>query len=127
MIDRQTLIDAAKAATGLSDFGDDWFMPNLDKLIGYINAEAGLLAPTGGPVDRLVQALSERLKLVQLLKDTPEILDEKVDVAGAAARLDGTKMIGRSFFRALFPDAEHASERLGVIFVKSLIAVRGAK
>lgn len=51
----------------------------------------------------------------------------KVDFAGAAARLDGTKMISRSYFRALFPDAEHSSERLALVFVKSLIATRGAE
>lgn len=52
---------------------------------------------------------------------------KRVDFAGAAARMDGTLMISRSFFRALFPDAEHSSERLGVIFVKSMIATRKAE
>jgi Methyltransferase domain len=51
---------------------------------------------------------------------------KRVDFGGAAGRLDGTKMISRSFFRSLFPDAAHSSERLGLIFVKSLIAIRGA-
>jgi hypothetical protein len=51
---------------------------------------------------------------------------KKVDFAGAAARLDGTKMISRQFFRELFPDAQHSSERLGLVFVKSLIATSGA-
>lgn len=50
----------------------------------------------------------------------------RVDQRGAAMRLDGTKMIGRTFFRALFPDAVHTSERLAFVFVKSLIATRGA-
>ena len=50
----------------------------------------------------------------------------RVDERGAAIRLDGTKMIGRTFFGALFPDAVHTSERLALVFVKSLIATRGA-
>ncbi|ANK14049.1 hypothetical protein A9D12_02845 [Erythrobacter neustonensis] len=50
----------------------------------------------------------------------------RVDERGAAMRLDGTKMIGRIFFGALFPDAVHTSERLALVFVSSLIAARGA-
>jgi hypothetical protein len=50
----------------------------------------------------------------------------RVDHRGAATRLDGPKMIERTFFRALFPDAVHTSERLALVFVKSLIAMRGA-
>jgi hypothetical protein len=48
----------------------------------------------------------------------------RVDHRGAAMWLDDTKMIGRTFFRALFPDAVHTSERLALVFVKSLIAMR---
>lgn len=51
-------------------------------------------------------------------------VSKRVDYHGAAMRLDGTKMISRAFFRALFPEATHSSERLAWFFVKSLIAIR---
>lgn len=47
-----------------------------------------------------------------------------VDFRKAAERLDGMRMISRGFFDRLFPDAEHKSKRVGLIFVKSLIATR---
>lgn len=84
------LLDAARAATGLGDFGDPWFMVPLEKLVACINAEAGLLAPTGGPVDRIVYALMDRLVLTDLIRRRPEILDEKIEVAGAILGLPRT-------------------------------------
>lgn len=90
MITTAGLIDAARTATGLADFGDDWFMTPLAKLVAFVNEEAGLLASAGGPVDRITAALMDRLKLVQLLKDRPQILDENIEVAGAIIGLPRT-------------------------------------
>lgn len=51
---------------------------------------------------------------------------DKVEFPLAAQRIDGTRMISRRFFRHLFPDGDHFSERIALVFVKSLIAIRGA-
>lgn len=48
----------------------------------------------------------------------------KTDFAGAVERIDDCRMIGQATMRALFPDARHSAERFGVVFKKSLIAVR---
>lgn len=90
MISANALIAEARTATGLSDFGDDWFFRPLDALVGFVNAEAGLKAPAGGPVDRILAALIDRLKLVDLLKRKPAILDERIEVAGAIIGLPRT-------------------------------------
>lgn len=49
---------------------------------------------------------------------------DRTDFAGAGERIDDCQMIGQSTMRALFPDAQHSAERFGLIFKKSLIAVR---
>jgi hypothetical protein len=90
MITSSALIDTARTATGLSDFGDMWFVEPLEKLIGFINAEAGLVSPTGGPIDRIVYALMDRLALTAMLKAKPEILQEEIEVAGAIIGLPRT-------------------------------------
>ena len=38
------LLDRAIRATGLSDFGDPWFLQPLRDVVAMINAEAGLLS-----------------------------------------------------------------------------------
>ncbi len=90
MITSAGLVDAARSATGLSDFGDEWFMEPLEALIGFINEEAGLTSSSGGPIDRIVYALMDRLALTALLKSRPEILDEDIQVAGAIIGLPRT-------------------------------------
>lgn len=52
-------------------------------------------------------------------------LAPRTDLAGAMGRLDDTRMISRTMFRAFFPDAEHHSERF-FLLTKSLIAVRSS-
>lgn len=84
------LMDVAKRRTGLHDFGDDWFMDPLEALVGFINREAGLQQADGGPVERIIAALTDRLKLTQLLKDQPAILDEDIQVAGVIVGLPRT-------------------------------------
>jgi len=51
-------------------------------------------------------------------------LAKKSDFGGAVSRMDGCRMISRSYMREIFPDAKHSSERFGVLFAKSLIATR---
>lgn len=88
-IETKTLLEKAQAATGLSDFGDPWFLAPLEKLVGQINAEAGLLQD-GGHIDRIVYALMDRLVVTDLVRRRPEILDEEIDVAGAIIGLPRT-------------------------------------
>jgi len=54
----------------------------------------------------------------------PVGLVTRMDFAGAASLLDDSRMIGHRTMRALFPDAHHTAERFGLIFKKSLIAMR---
>ena len=89
MIETPALLEKARAATGLSDFGDPWFMVPLEKLVASINAEAGLLFE-GGHIDRIVYALMDRLVVTDLIRRRPEILDEEINVAGAIIGLPRT-------------------------------------
>ena len=83
------LLARARAATGLDDFGDDWFLVPLERLVAGINAEAGL-RHDGGHIDRIVYALMDRLVVTDLIRRHPEILDEKIDVAAAIIGLPRT-------------------------------------
>lgn len=85
-----SLLEQAREATSLSDFGDDWFMIPLSKLVEYVNAEAGLIAPDAGAGQRIQSALSDRLRMVQYLKDYPEAHDEPISVACAIIGLPRT-------------------------------------
>ncbi len=86
----ERLMDEARSHSGLDDFGDPWFREPLEVLVGAINAEAGLVSAETQPVQRIRQALADRLRLVALLKRQPEILDEEVRVAGAILGLPRT-------------------------------------
>lgn len=83
------LLAKARAATGLEDFGDDWFLVPLEKLVASINAEAGLLHD-GGHIDRIVYALMDRLVVTDLIRRRPEILAEEINVAAAIIGLPRT-------------------------------------
>ena len=89
-LSRDALLQQARDTTGLDDFGDTWFFAPLDKLIEFVNAEAGLIAPDAGAGFRIQSALSDRLRLVQYFKDHPEALDEKIEVACAIIGLPRT-------------------------------------
>ena len=51
-------------------------------------------------------------------------LAKKGNADGALKRMDECRMVSRRMMRAFFPDAEHSNERFGLIFAKSLIAIR---
>ncbi len=76
------LIDQARKQTGLTDFGDLWFMEPLHALVGFINREAGLTSADAPPVQYTVRMLADRLKLMEFIKRNPDVLKEKVHVAG---------------------------------------------
>ena len=91
------LLAEARAETGLDDFGDDWFLAPLARLVEEINASAGLTSPESSAGVRIRSALSDRLKLVQYFKDHPKAADERVELACAIVGLPrtGSTMVHR--------------------------------
>ncbi len=75
-LDVGRMIAAARRRTGLSDFGDEWFLEPLEMLVESINTEARL-TPLGVTIQRarIVSALAVRLRAEKLLGEHPEILD----------------------------------------------------
>jgi Sulfotransferase family len=79
-LEPDALMDAAVAKTGLSDFGADTFREPLDVLCAAFRTEAGLSGP--GVVSNhalLVQLLSNRLLIQDLLQRHPEIHDVRIE------------------------------------------------
>ena len=75
-LDVDTMVAAARKKTGLSDFGDNWFLEPLHVLVDSINSEADL-TPLGRWIQRqrLQGALATRLGVEALLRRHPEIRD----------------------------------------------------
>src|SRR5277367_3619046 len=98
-----TLLNEAKKQAGLSDFGDLWFLEPMGKLLDSIHKEAKLspagVANQGG---RIVHGLVSRLRLQDAIKRNPEILDEKVIVAGTIVGLPRT---GSTMFHRMLSNA----------------------
>ena len=86
----EDLLAQARAAADLEDFGDDWFMEPLSRLVDETNADAGLIAPDAGAGQRILGALMDRLGLVQYFKDHPEAADETIEPACAIVGLPRT-------------------------------------
>lgn len=70
------LMANARRKSGLDDYGDPWFRQPLSVLVDAINQQANL-TPLGKLIqkNRLEAALVVRLRVQQLLKEHPEILD----------------------------------------------------
>ena len=75
-LDVDRMMAAARRRTGLSDFGDAWFLEPLEVLVHSINHEARL-TPVGMRIQRsrIVSALCTRLRAERLLREHPGILD----------------------------------------------------
>ncbi len=73
------LLAAARASTGLDDFGGETWRPHFDVLVGALRREARLTL-AGRIVARteLLRALRQRLLLHELWTDDPTILDEPI-------------------------------------------------
>ncbi len=75
-LDVDSMVAKARRKTGLSSFGDDWFMEPLSVLVRSIDEEADLTL-----LGRLIQrrriegALATRLRVEELLRRRPEIRD----------------------------------------------------
>lgn len=80
-LETNRLLDAARRKTGLSDFGDDSFVPALEVLVDSINDEAEL-TPTGRLIQksRLIGALVHRLRIEEVIRQHPEI--ESMELPG---------------------------------------------
>jgi Sulfotransferase family len=97
VLEVQTLLNQVRAATGLTDFGDTWFLTPLEKLIEHVNRDAGLLSPESSAGARIQSALADRLKLIQYFKDHQEAAEEKIELACAIIGLPrtGSTMVHR--------------------------------
>ena len=71
-LDVDRMIAAARRKTGLSHFGDEWFLEPLEVLVRSINDEARL-TPLGTRIQhsRIVSALAIRLRAEELLREKP--------------------------------------------------------
>jgi hypothetical protein len=78
-LDPDDLLDAARAGTGLDDFGGDTWRPHFDVLVDALASEARLTL-AGRIVARteLVRSLRQRLLLCAQWRDDPSILDEPI-------------------------------------------------
>ncbi len=89
--DRDTLMQEARDATGLTDFGNPWMLENLGALIPILNSEAELTEVGAAGAQAMINtALVNRLRHVDLIKRHPEILEEEVDVAAVVVGLPRT-------------------------------------
>ena len=98
-----SLLAEARTQAGLSDFGDLWFLEPMGKLLDSIHKEAKL-SPAGvaGQSARMVHGLVSRLRLQDAITRNPEILDEKVTVAGTIVGLPRT---GSTMFHRMLSNA----------------------
>ena len=79
-LDRDSLIDAARSSTGLDDFGDDDWEEPFSVLIRAFEEEAELnLMGRLCTRSEMINLLQTRLKIVDLVKRHPEILDEPIE------------------------------------------------
>ena len=78
-LDPDDLLAAARASTGLDDFGGDSWRPHFDVLVAALQDEAGLTT-LGRLLARteLVRALRQRLLLTARWAADPSILDEEI-------------------------------------------------
>jgi hypothetical protein len=100
---RETLLDAARQRAGVDDFGDLWFLEPMDRFIAAANSEARL-TPEGfaAQTEVIVKGLTSRLRMMEDIKRHPDILDEKVEVAGIILGLPRT---GSTIFHRLLASA----------------------
>jgi hypothetical protein len=105
-----TLMQAARQRTGLHDFGPAEFRQPLGVLVDAINQEARLTARgLAAQTERLINALSNRLRKQQLLREHPEIHDQVVDVAYVITSLPRT---GSTMLQRLLGASPHLTATL---------------
>lgn len=103
LLDRETLLQQARERAGLGDFGDLWFLEPMDRLLEESNREGRLTAAGhAAQTDSIVRGLVNRLRMVEDIRRHPEILEERVDVAGIILGLPRT---GSTIFQRLLASA----------------------
>src|SRR5215213_2893504 len=109
-LDVDVLLAAARDKTGLTDYGDDWFVEPLEVLTTALADEARL-SELGLDLTkrRLIASLSDRLRLKQLQADHPEILDEEVAVA---AEICGLPRTGSTLLHRLLASSPEVTSTL---------------
>ena len=91
MPERGVLLDAARQTAGLDNFGDTWFFDHMDKFIESINDDARLNEEgLGGAQGMVINAMVNRLRHVELVKQNPEIKELPVDVSAIVVGLPRT-------------------------------------
>jgi hypothetical protein len=109
-LDVDGLLAAARDKTGLTDFGDEWFVEPLRVLATALATEARLselgLALTKR---RLTALLADRLRLRQLQAEHPAITDEEVVVA---AEICGLPRTGSTLLHRLLASSPHVTSTL---------------
>ena len=91
LMNRQALLDAASRQTGLADFGPDYFLEPMGRLLDSIEADARLTeAGAAGQRARIVNTLTTRLRMFDAIARHPEIAAERVEVAGVICGLTRT-------------------------------------
>lgn len=103
ILDQDRLLAAARERAGLDDFGDTWFFEPMAHYLKAVNEEAQL-SPAGiaARAEVIVKGLVARLRLIEDIKNHPEILDEEVQVAGIILGLPRT---GSTIFHRLVSSA----------------------
>lgn len=97
------LLDEARHRAGLEDFGSSWFLEPLDVMLDALRTEAKLSeAGIAAHRERILAGLVNRLRTTDAIKRHPEILQEKVDVAGIIVGLPRT---GSTMFHRLLTTA----------------------
>lgn len=109
-LDVDTLLGAARDKTGLTDYGDEWFVEPLRVLTTSLEQEArlselGLILTQ----QRLTALLSDRLRLRDLQAQHPEILEEEVTLA---AEICGLPRTGSTLMHRLLASSPHVTTTL---------------
>jgi hypothetical protein len=97
-LDAATVLGAAMAETGLSDFGADDFRPRLDIWLQAIDEDANLTALGRGNLFQMtVRYAATRLRIEDIVKRHPEILDIVIDrpiIVAGLPRSGTTHLLG---------------------------------
>lgn len=90
-LDFDHLLAEARRRAELQDFGEDWFFEPLRVMLDATHREARLSeVGVGYEADRIVTYLVNRLRMIDVIKRHPEILDEEVVVAAVILGLSRT-------------------------------------
>lgn len=99
----EELLAEARRRAGLEDFGSSWFLEPLGVMLEALRTEAQLSdAGVAAHRERILAGLGNRLRTIEALKRHPEILQEKVEVAGVIVGLPRT---GSTMFHRLLATA----------------------